>query len=373
MRRSGAAVTLLAVAAFGTWPACKAAEGPGASSVARAGDDLSPAASDGGTDAKATAVKQADSSDVARQSAWIRAYVEAFNRHDAPALAKLYAPTASYVELSSAGGESTGTAAIESDYATLFSGFADVKLSVTRSWHVKQVVAFEFVEGGSGLSEDDKERRFGITGAHLVWFDGDGRVTRDQIYEDDLTLSNQLGWGEPPVSKIPVRPVRDVPTFSGTWEQHVANGSADEAKGAAVRDGLYANLLSSAADKEFLNTVTDDIVVAEFDDPEDAVGKPGVAAMFKSWHKTFSNMKIVATHAWSCGPFVVFEGVFSGKQSGAWGPLPATNREFVSHFLDVTHVRDGKVDRLWTYASSSEILGLHAPSKAQTAQPLPKP
>jgi len=300
---------------------------------------------------------------VARQTAWIRSYVEAFNRHDAAGLAKLYTADASYVELSSEGGEAKGTEAIEKDYATVFAGFADVKLGVTRSWHVKDVVVFEFVEGGTGLSSDDSEKRFGVTGAHLLWFDADGRVKRDQIYEDDLTVTNQLGWGEPPVSKIPVRPVRDVPAFDGNWERNVANGSPEEAKGAAVREGLYTKLLTPNAEKDFLNTVTDDIVMAEFDDPADAVGKKAVSEVFKSWHKTFSNMRIQATNAWPCGPYVIFEGVFSGKQSGPWGPMKPTNREFVSHFLDVARVKDGKVDRLWTYASSSEILGLHVPTK----------
>lgn len=296
---------------------------------------------------------------VERQAAWIRSYVDAFNKHDAGAIAKLYAPDAVYVELSSDGGESKGTDAIRKDYATVFDGFADVKLAVTRSWHVKDVVVFEYVEGGTGIGDDDAERRFGLTGAHLLWFDDAGRVTRDQIYEDDLTVMNQLGWGEPPVSKIPVRPVRDVPAFTGTWERNVANGTPEEAKGAAVRDGLYAKLMTPNAEKEFLATVTDDIVMAEYDDPADAAGKKAVADVFKNWHKTFSGMRIEATHAWPCGPFVIFEGVFAGKQSGPWGPMKATNREFVSHFLDVTRVKDGKVDRLWTYASSSEILGLH--------------
>lgn len=296
---------------------------------------------------------------LARQTAWIRTYVEAFNRHDAAALSKLYATDATYVELSSEGGESRGTEAIEKDYATVFAGFVDVKLSVTRSWHVKDVVAVEFVEGGTGLSNDDSEKRFGVTGAHLLWFDADGRVKRDQIYEDDLTVANQLGWEEPPVSKIPVRPVREVPAFDGTWERNVANGSPEEAKGTAVREGLYTKLLTPNAEKDFLATVTDDIVMAEYDDPADASGKKAVSEVFKNWHKTFSNMRVEATNAWPCGPYVIFEGVFAGKQSGAWGAMKPTNREFVSHFLDVTRVKDGKVDRLWTYASSSEILGLH--------------
>lgn len=294
-----------------------------------------------------------------KQTQWLRAFAEAFNKHDAAALSGLYSPDAVFVELGTEGGEAKGTAAITSDYRTLFDGFADVKWTVTRSWHMGNVVALEFVEGGTGTGEDDKPRPFGYVGASLIWFDANGQVTRDQSYYDDLTMEVQLGWVKPPISKIPVRPVREVPPFTGTWEQHVATGTPDEAKILGVREKLYSKLLTPGAEKEFLEIVTDDIVVAEYDDPFDAVGKKGVAENFKDWHKTFSNMKIEATHAWPCGEFVIFEGTFAGKLTGTWGPLPPSNKEFGSHFLDVTRIaKDGRVDRLWTYASSSEILGL---------------
>jgi ketosteroid isomerase-like protein len=342
--------------------ACKGQDG---SKPATATATATPAAPSG----SASAVTNAATSEaspglsaarVAQQTAFIRSFADAYNKHDAAAIAALYAPDAIYAELSSEGGESKGTAAIQKDYATVFEGFTDVKMAITRSWHTKDVVAFETVQGGTGTGNDDKDRKFGLTGAHLVWFDDAGKVTRDQIYEDDLTVMNQLGWSEGNVAKIPVRPIREVPAFTGTWETNVATGTPEEAKGLVVRDKLYTKLMSPSSESEFLGTVADDIVMAEYDDPTDAVGKKAVADVFKDWHKTFSGMRIEATHAWPCGPYVIFEGVFAGKQSGPWGPMKPTNREFTSHFLDVTRVtKDGKVDRLWTYASSAEILGLH--------------
>lgn len=340
-------VGVLLVAACGE----KQTPPPPATPTAASADPNAVAADSGAPAAKADPIEL--------QTKWIRSWAEAFNKHDAPAIAKLYTADAIYAELSSEGGESKGTVAIEKDYATVFEGFTDVKLAVTRSWHVKDVAVFEYVVGGTGTSNDDKEKRFGITGAHLVWFDDAGHVTRDQIYEDDLTVMNQLGWNEGTLAKVPVRTVKEVPAFDGTWEKNVATGTPEEAKNVSVRDGLYAKLLTPNAEKDFLATVTDDVVMSEYDDPADAVGKKAVQGVFKDWHKTFSKMRIESTHAWPCGPFVIFEGVFAGKQSGPWGPMPATNREFVSHFLDVTRVKDGKVDRLWTYASSAEILGLH--------------
>lgn len=296
---------------------------------------------------------------VETQTKALRGFVEAFNKHDADAIARFYATDAVFVELGAEAGESKGTAAITGDYKTIFQGFPDAKIAVTRSWHMGDVVAIEFVEGGTGTGDDDTNRKFGYVGASLLWFDATGKVKRDQTYYDDLTMEVQLGWAKPPFSRMEVRPVREVPAFSGSWEQHVATGSADEGKIVAVRDKLYSNVLTANGEKDFLAILTDDVVLAEYDDPRDAPGKKGVAEAFKDWHKTFSNMKMESTHTWPCGEYVIFEGTFAGKITGPWGPLKPSNKTFNSHFLDITRItQDGKVDRMWTYASSSEILGL---------------
>ena len=350
-------VRWMAVAALGVVVvACNKADKPAPSTTG--------AASSASTDAAPPPPTAAKESATEVQTKWLRAYAENFNKHDADAIARMYTADAVFVELGTEGGESKGTAAITADYKTIFDGFPDVKVAVTRSWHMGDVVAIEFVEGATGTGDDDSKKRFGYVGASLLWFDASGMVKRDQTYYDDLTIDVQLGWVKPPLSKLEVRPVREVPAFSGSWEQHVATGSADEKKIVAVREKLYSKLLTPNSEKEFLDILTDDVVLAEYDDPKDAKGKQGVAEVFKDWGKTFSNMKIESTHTWPCGEYVIFEGTFAGKHTGPWGPLKPTNKEFNSHFLDVTRItKDGKVDRIWTYASSAEILGIRKPGK----------
>ena len=265
------------------------------------------------------------------QKRWLSSFRDSFNKHDADAIAKLYASDAVYAELSSDGGESKGAAAIKTDYATELEGFSDAKLAITRSWHVGDVVAFEYIEAGTGTGNDDKEHRFGFVGAHLLWFDPTGEhVVRDQIYFDDVTLRVQLGWADPPLSKLPVRPVVELPKTDGAWEVNDATGTPEEAKNVAVRDKLYTKLMTRAAEGDFLSAVTDDVVMSEYDDPANAVGKKAVGGVFKDWHKTFSDMRIESTHAWPCRPYVLFEGIFAGKQTGPWGPLKPTNKPFAA-------------------------------------------
>ena len=355
---SFALVTLVALTSLAS---CSKADKTASTSTTSS--SAAPAVASASASASATTPQEAA---LQKQTKWIRSYVEAFDKHDADAIAALYTPDAVFVELDAQGGESKGTEAIKHDYKTIFEGFTDVKVSVTRSFHMGDVVALEFVEGGTGIAEDESEKRFGYVGASLLWFDENGKVKRDQSYYDDVTLEVQLGWAKPPLSKLEVRPVATVPPFTGTWEQHVATSATptDEKAMIAVREKLYSKLLTPTAEKEFLEVVSDDIVLAEYDDPKDAVGKKAVGEVFRDWHKTFSNMSIEATHTWPCGEYVIFEGTFSGKHTGPWGPLKATNRAFNSHFLDVTRItKDGKVDRLWTYASSAEILGLRKGAK----------
>ncbi len=274
-----------------------------------------------------------------QQTKWIRAYTEAFNRHDADAIARTYA------------GEDSPK---WSEYKSLFTDFPDAKIAVTRSWHIKDVAVVEFVQAGTAAAGAKKS--YGYVGAMLLWFDPAGQVTEDSTYLDELSMDVQLGLAKGPAAKVEVRPVRALPAFSGTWEQHRARGTAEEAAHVAVRDRLYAKLTASA-EKDFLDMMTDDIELVAYDEPKDAKGKKEVADIFKGWKGMFSDIKTEAQHSWACGDFVIFEGTFSGKHTGPWGPIQATQKEFQNHFVDVTHIaKDGKVDRMWSFSNNAELI-----------------
>jgi len=300
-----------------------------------------------------------DEAGPAAEARWLRSFQKAFNDHDVAALGRLYASDAVFMALGSDGSSEKTLAAVLDGYRAHFQAFPDARMAITRSFHMAGVVVVEFVQGGVMAAT---RRRYGYAGATLLWFDRHGKPARDQTYFDAMTADVQLEVAKPPYSLLPVRPVRDVPTPSDRWEQHVGDASAsaaDDAKMMGVRDTLYAHALTPNSERGLFEMLSEDVVFSELDDPKDAFGRAGVAAAFKEWHGTFSNMRMDATHTWRCGEFVIFEGTFSGKHTGPWGPVKPTGREFTSHFLDVTRIdKDRKVDRMWTYASTSEILGL---------------
>lgn len=330
--------TWLCVVVVGSLAACKGGgqkDAPPASSAAPTASVAAPtasaAASGGATAGPESAFDQ--------QTRWIRSFAEAFNKHDADALARGYS-----IEGSTKWGE----------YKSLFADDPDAKVTVTRSWHVREVALFEFVRGGS--SEAAGKKPYGYVGATLLWFDRAGQVTEEATYFDELAMEVQLGTAKPPASEVDVRPIRAVPPYSATWEQHRASGSAEEAKLLGVREHLYAKLTASA-EKDFLALMTDDIELFAYDEPADAKGKKAIADVFKGWKVMFSDIKVEAEHSWACEDYAIFEGTFAGKHTGPWGPIKATNREFKNHFVDVTRInKDGKVDRMWTYSNNAELI-----------------
>jgi ketosteroid isomerase-like protein len=289
----------------------------------------------------------------------LRDYVHAFNRHDAKAIAALYAEDASFVER----GEfvSLGGGSIESNYQQYFDAFPDATTSITRSWHKGDSVVFEYVEGGTqtGAHRAHKPtgKKVGYVGASMVKFTPGGLVKADVTFSDELTKEVQADWAPAPLAKLKVRPIVPVPAPSDAWEIHTvpeAEGSPGKAR--APGTSLYANF-SLKSEKEFLAALTDDVVLMPFDDPEDVTGKAGASKLFKDWTRTFADSRVDASDVWTADGYVLVLGTFSGKHVGAWGPVKPTNKTFSSHFLDIAKVdKEDKVQRLWSYANNYELL-----------------
>lgn len=289
----------------------------------------------------------------------LRDYVSAFNKHDASAIAKLYAENAVFVER----GElvSVGETSVESNYRRFFDAFPDSATSIKRSWHTGDTVIFEYVEGGTNTGPHGGQaatgKKVGYIGASVLQFDDKARVKKDTTYYDELTMEVQAGWAPGPLAKLEVRPVVPVPAATDTWEVHQLTGvDVGQPKLVAVRKSLYSSF-SMGNEKAFLAALSDDVVLSPYDDPKDATGKREAAMLFNGWLKTFSAAVVNADQAWSVDGYVVLLGTFTGKHIGTWGPLKPTMKPFTSHFLDIARInKDDKVERVWTYANNFELL-----------------
>lgn len=289
----------------------------------------------------------------------LREYVKAFNKHDAKAVAALYAQEAAFVER----GEtvSAGSDTIESNYQTFFDAFPDATTSITRSWHSGNTVLFEYVEGGTNTGKHRAHpptgKKVGYMGASVLLFKADGLVRSDTTYYDELTKEVQAGWAPAALAKMEVRPVLPVPPATDTWEVHkVTEADAEKAKAAAVQKSLYTKF-ALRSEKDFLGALSDDVVLSEYDDPKDAKGQREAGVLFKDWTRMFADGVVDATEGWSVDGYVVVLGVFTGKHVGVWGPLKPTKKTFKSHFLDIARLnKDQKIDRTWSYSNNYEML-----------------
>lgn len=290
----------------------------------------------------------------------LREYVKAFNKHDAKAIAALYAEESVFVERGDF--VSAGSGSVESNYQTFFDAFPDTKTAITRSWHWGDMALFEYVEGGTntGTHRAHKQptgKRFGYVGASILRFKPDGRIRQDETFSDELTREVQVGWAPGALSKLPVRPLIEVPAASDAWEVHkVTETDASQAKANAARNSLYTKF-ALKSEKDFLAALTDDAVLSPYDDPKDAKGKKEAGALFKDWTTTFAESVIDAKDGWTVDGHVVLVGTYSGKHVGAWGPIKPTNKTFKAHFLDIAKLgKDDKIERLWSYANNYELL-----------------
>lgn len=288
----------------------------------------------------------------------LRSYVHAFNRHDAKAIAALYAEDAVFVER----GEfvSAGGGSIDANYREHFEAFPDATTSITRSWHRGDAVVFEYVEGGTHTgrhrAHQPTGKKVGYVGASVLRFNPEGLVKSDTTYSDELTKEVQAGWAPGPLAKMKVRPVMPVPTAADAWEVHEVSERDAPPKESAAQKSLYATF-SSKSDRDFLAALADDVVLIPYDDPADARGKEQAGALFRDWTKAFADGSVEATEGWAADGYFVVLGTYTGRHAGVWGPVKPTNKTFASHFLDIAKVgRDGKIERLWSYANNYELL-----------------
>lgn len=312
----------------------------------------------------------------------LRAYVKAFNRHDAKAVADLYGAGAVFIERGSP--VSASADAIRSNYQNYFDTYPDVTTAITRSWHWGDAALFEYVEGGSQTGDrivlppppqrfdpisgliDDKApsrkvlkptgKKFGYVGASLLRFTPDGLIRLDTTFADELTREVQSGFAPGQLARLDVRTIVPVPPVTDAWETHKAAANDASQADVGARTSLYKKF-SLRSEKDFLAALSDNVVLSSFDDPKDAKGKPAAAALLKEWRTMFADGVVDATEGWRVDGYVVLLGTFSGKHVGAWGPIKPTQKPFKTHFLDILKLdKDEKVEQLWSYANNYELL-----------------
>lgn len=301
-----------------------------------------------------------------KQEQAMKAYVEAFNAHDAKKLAGFYTDGATVTMPGNP--ELKGREAIQNHYQQLFTAFPDLKTMPARVFTKGDVVVTEWVMNGTHQGEmhglKATEKKIGIAGADVVWMTPEAQIKEQHVYYDMGTLMSQLG-----VSKQKARGVAAMP--ANTQAVASTNGPEEQKNLEASKNWTKAFETKKADD--FVANVADEIEWDDVTQPETMKGKDSGKKYFQGMLKAFPDAKATQTNAWAVGDFVISEGTFEGTHKGnLFGVIPPTNKKVNMHGLDIVQYKDGKVVKGWSYGNSLEMmtqLGLAPKPPADAKKP----
>jgi steroid delta-isomerase-like uncharacterized protein len=253
--------------------------------------------------------------------------------------------------------------------AEWFETFKDIKLGFSRVWAKNETMVIEWVINGKHHGElfgvKGTEQPIGHYGLSIITFNPDGKVVREDRYGELGAVMSQVG------GKGKARPIPAVPAAP---EVFAATGGDGETKNVEIaKNALGA--LEPKGEEKFTSLLSDDIEHDGLFALETTKGKADAKKFFKSFTTAFPDAKFDVKRAIGIGDqWVIVESTMKGTNKGQLGPLPATKRPVDIHLADVFRIKDGKINRVWTYQNSLELqeqLGMFDVKQPGTIPPAP--
>ncbi|CAN5777791.1 hypothetical protein BH09MYX1_BH09MYX1_42680 [soil metagenome] len=319
-------------------PATSSASGSGAASAPPAASSAPPAASSVEVAPKTIPMAEL-------QLASLEASVAALNAHDAKKYVALFTRTAIHKEAATR--DLTGRDEIARRMQLLFDAFPDFKFSFDHVWQKGDVVAASWrwtgTDKGSGfMGKRPTNRRVGVQGVTVGFYNIDGLVREVHVYEDGQNLLSQID----PAAKA--GSFRAAP-LDATTPMDVAREGADEEKNTAVARAFYA-ALETKKEADTAALFADDATVDDLALPSKP-GKGPVAwkALLRSWTGNFSGFtELPLFNLMAVGDTVIVERVLKGQV--------APGASVVLHAADVIQLKSGKIAALATYSNTLELV-----------------
>jgi steroid delta-isomerase-like uncharacterized protein len=280
----------------------------------------------------------------------------AFNAHDTAKLGSLYAADGVNTRTGPGGwGEGkTGPDAIGKGYAGLFMSFPDLKASAIRVFQKGDLVAIQWAAAGTNSGEmmgaPATNKKAGIYGCDVMWFDDTGAIKRQESFHDDATSMRQIG-------KLPGK-AREVAVLADKDpEWIVAAGTPDEDALVEKWKGTWPASWSKHDAKAYDAALNDDSEHIDYANPADTKGRAALIKEYETFAKTFPDMAATVEKAWGFAPNTVLaEVTFTGTQKGALGPLKASNKPVTVHVFEIDELKDGKLQKGYSYSNQTELL-----------------
>lgn len=271
----------------------------------------------------------------------------ALNEHDPKKFAGVYTENAviSVVGLN----EVTGRAGVEANMDEWFKTFGKIKIGFRRVWIKDKTIVLEWVINGTHTGElfgrKMAETPIGHYGLSIVTTNDEGKVVAERRYGDLGAVATQVG-----ATKEKPRAIPALPETTDILESKGADTAAESAAGA------YLGTFAKKSDADYEAMLSDAAEVDGILHTEPVKGKAEGKKAFNGMLKAFPDMKMSPTLMLGVGDTALIEYALTGTNTGPLGSRTATKKKFATHAVDILRLKDGKIDRVWTYQNSSELM-----------------
>jgi steroid delta-isomerase-like uncharacterized protein len=128
------------------------------------------------------------------------------------------------------------------------------------------------------------------------------------------------------------------------------------AQGAELIQEFYDQILCGGNLDKIDDLVTDDVVDHEEGFPGQPEGKDGVRFFVNTMRDAFSDLKVTCSPSLESGDMAAAETTISGRHTGEFMGVPATDKPFEITSIDIIRIEDGKCAEHWGVTDNMALM-----------------
>jgi steroid delta-isomerase-like uncharacterized protein len=128
------------------------------------------------------------------------------------------------------------------------------------------------------------------------------------------------------------------------------------AEGVELIQAFYDEMLSKGNLDKLDELVTDDVVDHEEGLPGQPEGKEGVIFFVNAMRDAFSDLKATASPSLESGDMAAAHVTITGKHTGEFMGVPATDKTFEIESIDIIRIEDGKCAEHWGVTDNMALM-----------------
>jgi steroid delta-isomerase-like uncharacterized protein len=128
------------------------------------------------------------------------------------------------------------------------------------------------------------------------------------------------------------------------------------AEGAELIQEFYDEMLTNGNLDKIDDLVTDDVVDHEEGLPGQPEGKEGVAFFVNMMREAFSDIKATVGPSLESGDLAAAQLTITGKHTGEFMGVPASDKSFEIECIDIIRIEDGKCAEHWGVTDNMALM-----------------